>query len=640
MNVTERMHTVTDYPVTPTPSGSVSLQDTFWLPRLETNRLVSIPAVFRKCEDVGRVDNFRRAAGSLQGPAGGLKGPYVGTMPFDDTEVYKAIEGASYSLAQHADPELDLHLDRLIALIAAAQEPDGYLYTNRTVDPAHVLPFAGPARWSNLVMSHELYNCGHLYEAASAHYLSTGKRSLLDIALRSAALILSVFGPDGRRDMCGHQIVEMGLARLYRITRDRAYLEAARRFLEERGRHETRPLYEYAGNPGYCQDHAPVREQREAVGHAVRAAYMYCGMADVAALLPDAEYARAIEAIWRDVVESKIYLTGGIGARHTGEAFGDAWELPNQTAYSETCASIGSVMWNHRLFLLTGEAKYVDVLEQTLYNGLLSGVSLQGDEFFYVNPLESDGKFRFNHGRAGRQAWFEVSCCPTNLCRFFPSLPGYVHATAGTTLYVNLFIAGRANVEIGRVRFTVTQETDYPWDGAVRLRISPERSARMELRVRIPGWARERIMGGSLYRFERPHPDLPSLRLNGETVNVEMDKGYAVLDRVWDEGDTVELALPTPVRKVLCDPRVIENRGKAALQRGPVVYCVEERDADRSLDAISLGAENGFTARREPALLGGIVTLRAEGVTAIPYFAWANRGAGPMRVWLQNRSGS
>jgi hypothetical protein len=629
MSVTERLHTVIDYPITPTPSGSVSLEDSFWLPRLETNRTVSIPAVFRKCEESGRVDNFRRAAGILQGP-------YVGKMPFEDTDVYKAIEGASYSLAQHADPELERYLDRLIALIGEAQEPDGYLYTNRTIDPAHVLPFAGPARWSNLVMSHELYNCGHLYEAASAHFLSTGKRSLLDIALRNAALIRSVFGPDGRRDMCGHQIVEMGLARLYRITLDRGYLEAARRFLEERGRHESRPLYAYADNPGYCQDHAPVREQREAVGHAVRAAYMYCGMADVAALLPDAAYAGAIEAIWRDVVESKIYLTGGIGARHTGEAFGTAWELPNLTAYSETCASIGSVMWNHRLFLLTGEAKYYDVLEQTLYNSLLCGVSLGGDEFFYTNPLESDGEFRFNHGSAGRQAWFGVSCCPTNLCRFFPSLPGYVHAAADTTLYVNLFIAGRAKVEVGGVRFTVMQETDYPWAGAVRLHVSPEQRARMELRVRIPGWARERIMGGSLYRFELPHSETPSLRLNGETVNAEMDKGYAVIDREWNAGDVVELALPMPVRKVLCDPRVTDNRGKAALQRGPIVYCVEERDADRPLGALSLGPENSFIACREPALLGGIVALQAEGVTAIPYFAWANRGPGPMRVWLRN----
>jgi len=363
-------------------------------------------------------------------------------------------------------------------------------------------------------------------------------------------------------------------------------------------------------------------------------------MADVAALLPDAAYADAIQAIWRDVVESKIYLTGGIGARHTGEAFGDAWELPNQTAYSETCASVGSVMWNHRLFLLTGDAKYVDVLEQTLYNSLLCGVSLRGDEFFYTNPLESDGKFRFNHGSAGRQAWFDVSCCPTNLCRFFPSLPGYVHATAGTTLYVNLFIAGRAEVQVGGVRFSVAQETDYPWSGAVRLLINPERRTRMELRVRMPGWARERIMGGSLYRFERPNPETPSLRLNGKTVKLQVDKGYAVIDREWDAGDIVELVLPMPVRKVLCDPRVVDNRGRAALQRGPLVYCVEERDADRPLTTLSLGAETSLTAHRDPALLGGIVALRGKGLTAVPYYVWANRGPGPMEVWLKNSVGT
>ena len=336
-----------DYPITPVDFCHVAFQDHFWLSRLETNRTVTIPSVLRKCEESGRVDNFRRAARRLGGP-------YVGTMPFEDTEVYKAIEGASYSLAQRRDPQLEAHLDALVELIAAAQEPDGYLYTNRTIDPLNVLPFAGPKRWSNLVMSHELYNSGHLYEAACAHFLATGKRGLLEVALRNAALVRSVFNPNGRHDMCGHQIVEMGLARLYRITQDRSLLETARFFLEERGRHESRPLYSYADNPGYSQDHIPVREQSEAVGHAVRAAYMYCGMADVAALFPDDGYAAAITAIWRDVVGSKTYLTGGIGARHKGEAFGSSFELPNLTAYAETCAAIGSVLWNHRLFLLTG----------------------------------------------------------------------------------------------------------------------------------------------------------------------------------------------------------------------------------------------------------------------------------------------
>ncbi len=618
-----------DYPIAPTPFTAVALADRLWVPRLETNRAVTIPAVFRKCEESGRVDNFRKAARRMEGP-------YVGVRPFEDTDVYKAIEGASYSLAQRPDPELDAYLDGLIELIAAAQEPDGYLFTNRTIDPAHVLPTSGSERWSNLVKSHELYNCGHLYEAAAAHFQATGKRALLDVALRSAELIRTTFGPAARHDIPGHPIIEMGLARLYRITRDRRHLETARFLLEERGRHERRPLYSFADNPGYCQDHLPVLEQREAVGHAVRAVYLYCGMADMAALLPDPAFAAAIESIWRDVVESKIYLTGGLGARHTGEAFGEAFELPNLTAYGETCAAIGSVMWNHRLFLLTGDSKYYDVLEQTLYNGLLSGVSLRGDEYFYTNPLESDGEFRFNKGKSERQPWFDVSCCPTNLSRFFPSLPGYLYATAGATLYVNLYAASRAEVEADGVRMELLQETDYPWSGAVRLAVRPQRPVRLRFLLRLPGWSRERIMGGNLYRFARPRSETATLRVNGMAVEVVMEKGYAAVEREWREGDTIELSLPLSVRKVICDPRVADNRGKAALQRGPIVYCVEGRDSRIPLDSIQLGDESSMVATPQPELLGGVVALQTPVFTAIPYYTWANRGPGPMRVWLPN----
>ncbi len=620
---------MTDYPITPTPFTAVTVRDSFWLPRLETNRTVTIPDVLRKCEEFGRVDNFRKASRRMAGP-------YRGKMPFDDTEVYKAIEGVSFSLAQHRDAALEARLDDLIDEIAAAQEPDGYLYTNRTIDPAHVLPFAGASRWANLVMSHELYNCGHLYEAACAHFTATGKRTLLDVALRSAELVCRVFGPEGRRDVCGHQIVEMGLARLYRVTNERRYLAQARFFLEQRGRHEGRAPYMYEENPGYCQDHLPVVAQREAVGHAVRAAYMYCGMADVAALLPDRAYAEAIEAIWRDVAGSKIYLTGAIGARHRGEAFGEAFELPNGTAYGETCASIGSVMWNHRLFLLTGNSRSIDVLEQTLYNGLLAGVSLAGDEYFYTNPLESDGVFPFNHGSAGRRRWFDVSCCPTNLCRFFPSLPGYVYASAEDRIYANLFVASRAHVECETGSVEIIQETDYPWSGAVRFTLNPGTARRLRFLVRIPGWSRDIILGGSLYRFERPASATPVLKVNGQTIDLHLQDGYAVIDREWGPGDVVELSLPMSARKVLSDSRVEDNRGKAALQRGPLIYCVEGRDCTMPLDALSLGEESALEARRRPEILGGIVELRGESFSAIPYYAWANRGPGPMRVWLHN----
>ncbi len=618
-----------DYPILPTPFTAVKLNDRFWFPRMETNRKVTIPVVLARCEQYGRVDNFRKAAGLMEGP-------YVGTHPGDDTDLYKAIEGASYSLAQSYDAELDRKLDGLIAVIAAAQEGDGYLFTNRTIDPAHVLPFSGKERWSSLVQSHELYDSGHLYEAACAHYAATGKRTLLDVALKSAALLLRTFGPDKKRDIPGHQIVEMGLARLYRVTGNREYLELARFFLLERGRHETRPLYEFEDNPRYAQDHIPVLEQREAVGHAVRAVYMYSGMADAAALLGDAAFAEAIEGIWRDVAESKVYLTGGLGARHKGEAFGEAFELPNATAYAETCAAIGGVMWNHRLFLLTGEAKYIDFLEQVIYNRLLAGVSLSGDEYFYVSPLESDGKFLFNHGSAGRQPWFDVSCCPTNLSRFFPSLPGYFYATRGGDLYVNLYASGGAAVEAAGTRFGLTQETDYPWSGTVKITIGLGTPAKARLLLRIPGWARERVLGGGLYRFSAPAKAEPTLRVNGAPAPIRLDRGYAVVEREWRDGDAVELELPMPVRKVRCDPRVEDNRGRAALQRGPLVYCVEERDASFPVADLALGAESNLGAAWDGDLLGGIVVIRGTGFTAIPYYAWANRGVGPMRVWLRD----
>lgn len=617
-----------DYPVLPVPFARVALSDGFWAPRMETNRTVTIPVVLERCETYGRVDNFRKAAGLK-------KGSYVGTHPGDDTDLYKAIEGASYSLAQNYDGELDGKLDGLIALIAAAQEEDGYLFTNRTIDPAHTHPFSGRERWSSLVQSHELYNCGHLYEAAAAHYAATGKRTLLEVALKSAELLLRTFGPDKRRDIPGHQIVELGLAKLYRITGKREYLELARFFLSERGRHDTRPLYEFEENPRYAQDHLPVLEQREAAGHAVRAVYMYSGMADAAALLGDDGLSEAIEAVWRDVAGSKVYLTGGLGARHKGEAFGEAFELPNGTAYAETCAAVGSVMWNHRLFLLTGDAKYVDFLEQTLYNGLVSGVSVGGGDYFYVNPLESDGSYGFNHGSAGRKPWFDVSCCPTNLSRFFPSLPGYFYALRGDSVFVNLYAAGTAEVDVAGVPFSLRQETAYPWDGRIRIAVEPAVPTAASLRLRIPGWVRGDILGGGgLYSYaDGIDAGLPALRLNGERTEYGMEEGYAVLRRLWKAGDTVDLDLPMPVRRVGCDGRVEANRGKVALQRGPVVYCVEGRDAALPLDELRAGVGTALEPRWT-AFLGGHVALAGRDFSAVPYSLWANRGPGPMRVWL------
>jgi DUF1680 family protein len=403
-----------DYPVTPVAFTRVGFADAFWSQRLETNRKVTIPYDFQKCEDTGRVDNFVKATGLMEGSHEGIF--------FNDSDVFKVIEGASYSLSLHADPDLDAYLDDLIAKIAAAQESDGYLYTARTIDPGAVTAEReGLTRWSNLRVNHELYNVGHMYEAAVAHYQATGKRNFLDIALKNAELIDSVFGPDKKRDVPGHQEVEIGLVKLYRITGEKRYLELAKFFLDERGHARGRELYGNFDNPGVMQDHLPVVEQDEAVGHAVRAVYMYSGMADAAALTGDQAYLEALNALWDNVVAKKLYLTGGIGARHHGEAFGDDYELPNDTAYTETCAAIGNIYWNHRMFLLHGDAKYLDVLERSLYNGFLSGIALSGDRFFYVNPLSFDGETDFNRDDSReRLPWF--GCFPR--CRATPTPTG------------------------------------------------------------------------------------------------------------------------------------------------------------------------------------------------------------------------
>lgn len=625
------MTTQMDYSIAPIPFSAVSFDDAFWRPRLETNRRVTLPFNFRKCEETGRIDNFAKAAGWMEGKHEGIF--------FNDSDVFKVVEGAAYCLALAPDPALDSYLDDLIAKFAGAQEEDGYLYTARTIDPSAVrADREGLTRWSNLRVNHELYNVGHLYEAAVAHFQATGKRALLDVALKNADLIDSVFGPDKRRDVPGHQEIEIGLVKLYRGTGDERYLRLAKFFLDERGHANGRELYTNYGNPGYMQDHLPVVEQSEAVGHAVRAVYMYTGMADVAALTGDTSYIAAIDRLWENVVGRKLYLTGGIGARHTGEAFGDDYELPNAEAYTETCAAIANILWNQRMFLLHGDARYLDVLELSLYNGFLSGVSLSGDEFFYTNPLASDGKTAVNRGRIGRQPWFDCSCCPTNDVRFIASLPGYIYASDADSLYVNLFVAGEGRVEMGGQSVRLRQETNYPWEGRVRLRVDPARRAEFALHVRIPGWARNQPVPSDLYRFLDTDSAAPVLTVNGETVTPTPEKGYAVLRRVWQTGDAVELTLPLPVRRVICHAAVEGNRGRVALMRGPLVYCVEGVDNGGSVAHFSLADDAPLTTEHRPELLNGVTVIRSEGaqpITAVPYYAWAHRGAGEMAVWVR-----
>ena len=617
-----------DYPVQPVSFTDVKVVDVFWLPRIETNRKVSIPYAFGKCAETGRIDNFAIAGGLM-------KGEHRANYPFDDTDPYKILEGAAYSLSVHPDPKLEKYLDELIVKIAAAQEDDGYLFTCRTNDAKKLINWFGKERWSKLGGSHELYNMGHLYEAAVAHYQATGKRTLLNVAIKNADFLDKVFGPGKNETAPGHQIIEMGLVRLYLATGNEKYLKLAKFFLDTRG----------PGGSEYNQSHQKVLEQSEAVGHAVRASYMYCGMADVAALTGDHSYVNAIDRIWNNVVAKKLYLTGGIGARGSGEAFGNNYELPNASAYCETCAAIGNVMWNHRMFLFGGDAKYIDVLERTLYNGLISGVSLSGESFFYPNPLESRGQHK-------RSPWFPCACCPGNITRFMASVPRYAYAHTGDTLYVNLFVGGSATVRMKNNTVRIKQQTRYPWDGAVKMTVEPERSAKFTIWIRIPGWARNQPVPSGLYRYMSSSNEKVRLKVNGRVFALKLEKGFARIRRRWMKGDVIELNLPMPVRRVLSHEKVTENAGKVALERGPIVYCAEWPDNNGHVLNVVVADNVGLKTEHRKDMLGGVTVIRAKSVAlsygkdeksvlkkqqdfvAIPYYAWAHRGTGEMAVWL------
>ena len=639
-----------DYPVKPVPFTAVHFHDTFWSPRIQTNTRVTIPFAFQKCEETGRVANLDRAAAAIRNEPGRDK--KLPVYPFDDTDLYKVIEGAAYTLTVQADPKLEAYVDGLIKKIAAAQESDGYLYPARTINPEKPHPWAGSQRWElERVDSHELYELGHLSEAAVAYYQATGKRSLLDVALKEADLVDRTFGPGKRSIWPGHQIAEMALAKLYRETGDDRYLKLAKFMLDARG-----PDGSKGSGREYNQSQARVVEQTEAVGHAVRATYMYSGMADVAALTGDDSYTAAIDRIWNNVVGKKLYITGGIGASGDGEAFGANYELPNMSAYNETCAAIGNDFWNYRLFLLHGDARYIDVMERTLYNGLISGVSLDGKSFFYPNPLESNGQHQ-------RSPWFGVACCPGNMTRFLASVPGYVYATQGSSIYVNLFVASTATINIADSRAVrIEQETRYPWDGHVRMTVAPDRVSRFAINVRIPGWARNEAVPGDLYRFFDKVDDAVQLTVNGRAISPpadrSVDKGYVKLDRVWRRGDVIDLTLPMPVRRVVANERVQADRGRIALQRGPLVYCAEGPDnPDRHVRNLILPDSAKLTAEFRADLLGGVAVIKGRSVAlayneqgqvnrveqdfaAIPYYAWANRGPGEMIVWIPDREAS
>jgi len=587
-----------DYAVRPVPLAQVDVKDGFWAPRQEVNRRVSIWHCFKKFEEAGDFDSP------------------------------KLIEAAAYMLARRPDPALEGHVDAEVEKLVASLEP-------RAADPERAVRVSG-----------------HFYEAAVAYAQATGKRRMLEAAVKIADEAASAYGPGKKTYISGHEGQKIGLVGLFRATGDDRYLRLARFFLDERGREDYPRRGEYALDRTYAQDHKPVIEQDEAVGHAVRAMFLYIALTDIAALSGDVRYLQALDRIWADAVSRKTYLTGGIGSIRFHEQFGAAYELPNLSAWNETCAAYGSVVWNHRLFLLHRDAKYLDLLERVLYNGFLVGVGLSGDRFFYQNPLLSYGDYE-------RFDWINVPCCPPNVVRLIAQLGSFIYAQDDEGLYVNLFIGSEASVEIGKTSVKIAQETRYPWDGAARILVEPARPARFALRIRIPGWTGNDLWAGRLYEFmDSPEAfkSAPKLTLNGRTVEAEVEKGFAEIDRTWRPGDTVEVDLPMPVRRIRADPRVRDDEGRVALQCGPLVYCVEGPDNDGHALNIVVPDEAGLESGFRPNLLGGVRTVTgkvlavrrsAEGssletvpheLVAIPYFAWANRGREEMAVWIPRRA--
>ena len=607
------------------PFTNVHLSDNFWLPRIEINRTVSIPSAFRECEKSGRFDNFAIA--------GGLKeGEHRGDFSFDDTDPYKVIEGASYSLAVHYDKQLDHYLDSVIAIIASAQEDDGYLTTCVTNKCYRLSGWWGRSKWEK-INSHELYNSGHLIESAIAHYRATGKRSFLNVAIKNADLVCKTFGPNEGQihRPGGHPIIEMALCKLYKVTGNKKYLDGARYFVEETGRCTD------GHHPSeYSQDHKPILQQDEIVGHAVRAGYLFSGVADVAALTNDKAYSEALQRIWNNMSSKKLFITGGIGSRAQGEGFGPNYELNNHTAYCETCAAIANVYWNHRMFLATGESKYIDVCERALYNNVLSGVSLSGDLFFYDNPLESDGEH-------GRQRWFGCACCPGNVTRFVASVPNYIYAAQGKDIYVNLYAQGKAN--IGGVE--LEQTTDYPWDGKVRIRLN-KGGGKFSIKLRIPGWLKKHPFGNNLYTY-LDAAKTADISVNGVKVGHD-NPDYVSIDRKWKKGDVIEINFPMEVRRVQANDNAEDDRGKVALERGPVVFCLEGKDQpDNTVFDKYILDSTPIQSHFEKDLLNGVVVLEGNAkelqrngevkdvkFRAIPYSTWNNRGGDQMEVWIAN----
>lgn len=613
----------------PVNFSNVNITDAFWKPKLETVANATLDACVSYTQDkTGRIRNFENAA---KGP-GKHEGIY-----YDDSDVYKALEAIAYSLKNHPDPKLQAIADEWIDKIAAAQMPDGYLNTYYQLTGID-------NRWSDME-KHEDYCAGHLIEAAIAYFNTTGKDKLLHTAIRMADHIDSTFRLQNRSWVSGHQEIELALMKLYHHTGKKRYLELADWFLDQRGKGNGKGvIWDKWKDPAYCQDAVPVRDQRKITGHAVRAMYLYTGAADVAAVSGDKGYMTAMNAVWNDVINHHMYITGGIGAQGSNEGFGKPYDLPNATAYCETCASVGMVFWNQRMNMLTGDARYVDVLERSLYNGALDGLSLSGDHFFYGNPLASSG----NHNR---REWFGTACCPSNIARLVSSLGNYIYNTSGNNIYVNLFIGSNTIVKLGKNEVALSMQSGLPWKGEATLQVNPRKKQDFALHIRLPGWLKEPVPG-NLYRYTDDKQLQATISVNGEPFQYQVQNGYAIIQRTWKKGDAVSVSMPMEVRRIATIDSVKQNRDRVALQYGPLVYCVEGADNKDIVPGLVLPSTTKFTINYRPELLGGVntiqftapvVTTGSDGVsvstqpkqiTAIPYFSWNNRGANEMQIWL------
>jgi uncharacterized protein len=618
---------------------SVKLTNGFWFDRFETNRKSTIPHVLKECYETGRVDNLAFAAKLKQGE-------FCSAFQFDDSDVYKTIEAISYSFVNNRDPQIERQVDSIISIIQLAQEPDGYLYSPRSAPSQKIKGAIGPERWVNLQWSHELYVLGHLYEAAAAHYQATGKTTLLNIALKSAELVLKTFNPQGLQLPPGHEEVELGLIRLYEVTGEKKYLDQAKYFIDIRGRGKELTGRKSWGE--YAQDHKPVLEQEEATGHAVRAAYLYSAMTDIAGLTNNTDYKNALERLWKNVVDKQLYITGGIGSTGSGEAFGGNYDLPNASAYNETCSSIANMMWDYCMFLLFGDGKYLDVFERTLYNAFLSGVGLDGKSFFYPNPLQS-------YGTHGRTPWFTCACCPPNVARFIASLPEKLYATSNDEIFVNIFSSNTAALKVGGQNVEIKQETNYPWSGDIKLFIQPETAGKtFSVKIRIPGWATGKPIASDLYSFKTKE-ETTVIKVNGKVVPVNIEKGFAEIKREWNAGDVVEVSFPMQVNSVVANEKVEADKDRIALQRGPVMYCAEWPDnKDGVIRNLLLNDNENILTEYDEKLLNGVEVITGKGrgyfydnenilksaeqeIKFIPYYAWAHRGTGEMSVWLADK---